>query len=140
MLLNRRRAVDGLESWRQDREGWCTQIDDSLTSQTEDARTLKRRTHTQQRVLDEVVATQEDLAASVKSSRKVGEVASASAMAPIRVRKREGWEDGGEGRSTTISERQALGVLKSWGSLVYYNTKILFDGSSCGVIALRVSL
>ena len=57
---------------------------------TEDARALTRRAHTQQKVLDEAVLAQEDLAASVKSARKVGEAASASAMAPIRVRREEG--------------------------------------------------
>lgn len=79
-----------MEAWREDREGWCARIGDSLSSLDEDARALKRRTHTQQKVLDEVVTTQEDLAVSVKSSRNVGEVASASAMAPMRVRERGG--------------------------------------------------
>lgn len=65
-----------------------------MDSLTEDSRALARRAHTQQKVLDEAVIAQEDLTASVKSARKVGEAASASAMAPIRVRRDsryEGW-------------------------------------------------
>lgn len=113
-----------METWREDREGWSTRIDDSLTALAEDARVLKRRTHTQQNVIDEAVATQEDLAASVKSSRKVGEVASASAMAPMRVRKRKGC--GGAVGSTTTSARQALGVSKSlWKSFLQYPPNVM---------------
>ena len=90
LCFHGRSAVTLLEAWRADREGWCARTGDSLASVTEDARALARRAHTQQKVLDEAVLAQEDLAASVKSIRKVGEAASASAMAPIRVRREEG--------------------------------------------------
>lgn len=90
-----RSAVTLLETWRADREGWCHRTDDSLASLTEDSRALARRAHTQQKVLDEAVIAQEDLAASVKSARKVGEAASASAMAPIRVSRERGQKGAG---------------------------------------------
>lgn len=89
-LFRGRSAVTLLETWRADREGWCARTGDSLTSLTEDSRALARRAHTQAKVLDEAVTAQEDLAASVKSARKIGEAASASAMAPIRVRRGAG--------------------------------------------------
>ncbi|CAN0115664.1 unnamed protein product, partial [Hapterophycus canaliculatus] len=79
-----RNAVAILESWRVEREGWCVRTGDSLESVTEDVRSLARRTHSQQKGLDEVVEVQADLAASAKSARMLGEVASASSMAPIR--------------------------------------------------------
>lgn len=93
--LRDRSAVTRLETWREDREGWCARTGDSLASLAEDSRALARRAHAQQKALDEVVVAQEDLSASVKSGRKIGEAASASAMAPIRVRK--GGRDWGEG-------------------------------------------
>ncbi|CAM9870317.1 unnamed protein product [Ectocarpus sp. 4 AP-2014] len=79
-----RSTVTLLETWRADREGWCARTSESLHSLTEDSRALSRRVHTQQKALDEVEVAQEDLAVSVKSTRRVGEAASASAMAPIR--------------------------------------------------------
>ncbi|CAM9502050.1 unnamed protein product [Ectocarpus sp. 6 AP-2014] len=79
-----RSTVTLLETWRADREGWCARTSESLHSLTEDSRALSRRAHTQQKALGEVEVAQEDLAASVKSTRRVGEAASASAMAPIR--------------------------------------------------------
>ncbi|CBJ48977.1 hypothetical protein Esi_0115_0012 [Ectocarpus siliculosus] len=79
-----RSTVTLLETWRADREGWCARTSESLHSLTEDSRALSRRAHTQQKALGEVEVAQEDLAVLVKSTRRVGEAASASAMAPIR--------------------------------------------------------
>lgn len=86
VIVTARCAVSALASWRADREGWCTTTDSFLATLEERTRSLARRADFHQKALDEVVETQEGMAASLQAARKAGEGAAATALAPVRVR------------------------------------------------------
>lgn len=79
-------AFSLLETRRSEQEEWRVRTDGSLAALTEGARGLVRRANAQQKTLDETNTKQEDLEVSITSAQKVGEAATASALAPVRVR------------------------------------------------------
>lgn len=85
MTRRHRSDIVRLDGWRTNQEGWYARADASLASLSEDTRVLTRRCQNQHEARGESV-TQEDLSVAVKAALKAAEAATATALAPVRVR------------------------------------------------------